>query len=89
MFKKARQKKHGNHPSIFSRWYEQEDYRKSLAKHNIGEKSVMLFDRVALERHDCSARRAERLQNAEHWILRLTADGSQKAPRQRPEFADA
>ena len=52
MLKKARQKKHGNRETIVSRCYEQEDYRKSLAEHNIGEKEVMLFDRIALERHD-------------------------------------
>ena len=85
MLKKARQSKHG-HPTILSR-YNQED-RKSLAEHNIGEKEVMLFDRIALERHDSTATRAERLQNAKHWILRISADGPQK-PRQRPEFAVA
>ena len=52
MLKKARQKKHGNPPTILSRWYEQEDCRKSLAENNFGEKEVMLFDRIALERHD-------------------------------------
>ena len=35
------------------------------------------------------ATRAERLQNAKHWILRLNADGPQNPLRQRPEFADA
>ena len=72
MLKKARQGKHGNHPTILSRWYEQEGYRKSLAEHNIGEKEVMLFDRIALERENFS-------DNAKHWILRLNADGPQKA----------
>ena len=60
-----------------------------MAEHNIGEKEVMLFDRISLERHDCAATRAERLQNAKHWILRLNADGPQKPLRQRPEFAVA
>ena len=64
MLEKARQKKYGNHPTILSRWYAQEKYRKSLAKHDIGAKEVMHFDRIALERHDCTATRAERLQNA-------------------------
>ena len=50
---------------------------------------VMLFDRIALERHDYTATKAERLQNAKHWILRLNADGPQKPLRQRPEFAVA
>ena len=70
MLKKARQKKHGNHPTILSRWYEQEDYRKSLAKHNIGGKKVMLS--IALERLDYTATKAERLQNTKQWILRLS-----------------
>ena len=82
MLKKARQGKHGDHPTIFLRWYEQQGYRKSLAEHNIGEREVMLFDRIALERHDFSATKAERLQNAKHWILRLNADLPQKPLRQ-------
>ena len=49
-----------------------------IAEHNIGEKEVMLFDRIALERHDYTVTKAERLQNAKHWILRLNADGPQK-----------
>ena len=31
MLKKARQGKHGRHPTILSRWYGDEDYRKSLS----------------------------------------------------------
>ena len=89
MLKKARQTIHGSHQTILSRWYDQEGYGDSLAKRNIGEKEVMLFDRIALERHDFSATRAERLQNAKHWILRLTADGPKMLLRQRPEFAVA
>ena len=84
MLKKARQGKHGNHPTILSRWYEQEGYSKSLAEHNIGEKDVMFFDRIVLEKDDFAATKAERLQNAKHWILRFTADGLQKPLRQRP-----
>ena len=38
MLRKAKNKKNGNHPTILSRWKAQESYRKSLAKHNIGEK---------------------------------------------------
>ena len=87
MLKKARQSKHGNHPTILSKWYEQEEYRKSLAEYNTGEKEVMLLDRIALERHNFSAMTTELLQKAKHWILRLHADGPQKPNRQRPEFA--
>ena len=56
---------------------------------NIGEKKIMHYDRIALERHDYTATRADRLQNAKHWVLRLNADGPQKPLRQRPEIAVA
>ena len=83
MLKKARQPKHGNHPTILARWHAETRYRDSLAEHTVGEKEVMLYDRIALERHDCTAARAERLQNAIHWVLRLNADGPQKPLRRR------
>ena len=89
MIKKARQEKHGSHPTILSRWQEQEEYRRSLAEHNIGEKGFLLYDRIALGRHDYTATRTERSQNAKHWVLRLNADGPNKPLRQRQEFADA
>ena len=53
------------------------------------KKENMLYDRIAFERHDFSATRAERLHNAKRWVLRLNADGPQKPLRQRQEFADA
>ena len=84
MLMKARQPKLGSHPTILERWYAQERYRDSLAKHNVGEKEIMFFDRIALERHYYTATRAERLQNAQNWVLRLNADGPQKPLRQRP-----
>ena len=82
MLKKARQAEHGNHPTILSRWYEQEG---SLAEHNLAKrKSCFRPHRYY------TASEAERLQNAKHWVLRLNADGPQKKPlRQRPEFAVA
>ena len=89
MLKKAGQKKHASHPMILARWYAQERHRDSLAKHIFGEKEIMLLDRIALERHDYTATRAERFQNAKRWILRLNADGPQKPLRQRPAFAVA
>ena len=77
MLKKARRSKHGKYPTIPS----QEKYRKSLAEHNIRQKEVMLFDRIALERHDFSAMRAERLQKAKKVNQRLNADGPQNPLR--------
>ena len=86
MLEKARQSKHGSHPTILSRWQEQEGHRRSLAEHNIGEEKSC-FTIASLERHDFSATRSERQQNAKHWVLRLNAEGSQKPLRQRQEFA--
>ena len=59
MLKKAKQEKHGSHPTTLSRWQEQEGYRRSLAEHNFGEREIMLYDRIALERHGYTATRAE------------------------------
>ena len=67
MLKKARQSEHGNHPTILSRFSDQEGYRKSLAENNIGEKEVMLFDRIDIERHDFSATRAETVAERQTW----------------------
>ena len=89
MLEKARQEKRGSHPKILSRWQEQQGYRRSLVEHNIGEEKIMLYDCIAVERHDYTATRVERLQNAKHWVLRLNADGPQKPLRQRQEFVDA
>ena len=58
MLKKDRQGKHGGHPTILSRWYADEEYRKSLS--DIGWR-----DRIALETHIYKATRAERIQNCE------------------------
>ena len=88
MLKKARQGKHGKHPTILSRWYADTDYQSSLRSTTLAQKK-MLFDRIALERHDDTATKAERLQNAKHWNLRLNADGPQKPLWQRPEFVVA
>ena len=89
ILKEARQAKHGGHPPIFARCYADDRYRSSWAEHNIGEQEIMIYDRIALERHDCTATRAERLQNAKHCVLRLNADGPQKPLRLRSEFVGA
>ena len=73
---------------ILSRWYARKGYRESLTEYTIDEKEVMLFDRIALERHDYTATRAERLQNVKHWIVRLNTDRSHERLRQRSEFVD-
>ena len=45
--------------TILARWHQQESYRSSLKDSDIGEK-VMIYDQLALERHDHTATKAER-----------------------------
>ena len=89
MLKKARQKKHGRHPTIISRWYADEEYRKSLWAVEYGEQQIMLFDRIALEKHHYTVTKAERIQNSKHWILTLNAEGPQQPLNERPDFTQA
>ena len=48
-------------------------------------KHIMLYDRIALEKHFYKARRAERIQNSKHWILTINEDGPQQPLNQRPQ----
>ena len=87
MQKKARQEKHGRHPTILSRWYAEEDYRNSLSPIGWKEHHIMLYDRIAVEKHIYAATRAERIQNSKHWILTMNADGgTQQSVNQRPRL---
>ena len=47
MLRKAKKK---GFPTILARWQEQESYRTSLEDHDIGEREVTMYDRLALER---------------------------------------
>ena len=87
--KKARQGKHGCHPTILSRWYDDGEYRKSLSAIGWKENHIILYDRIAVEKHIYLATRAERNQNSKHWILTINAEGFQQTPNQRPDFAQA
>ena len=61
-------------------------HRKSLSA--IGWKEhIILYDRMALEKHFHVATRAERIQNSKHWILMLNAEGPKQPLNQRPDFA--
>ena len=55
----------------------------------IWEQHIMLFDRIALEKHRYTAIKAERIQNSKHWILTLNAEGPQQPLNERPDFAQA
>ena len=90
MLKKASQGKHGRHPTILSRWYADEEYRNPLSAAGWKEYHIMLYDRIAVEKHICVATRAERIQNSKHWILTTNAEGrTQQSLNQRPDFAQA
>ena len=89
MLKKTRQRKHGHHPTILSRWYASESYRDSLSEIGWKEKDAMLYDRIALEKHVYVATEAERIQNSKQWVLTLNAEGPQQPLNLRPDFAQA
>ena len=90
MLKKARQGKHGGHPTILSRWYGDEEYRKTLSATWWKEHHIILYDRIALEKHIYIATRAERIQNSKHGILTANEEGgTQQSLNQRPGFAQA
>ena len=77
MQRKAKNKKNGHHPTILSWWKADEEYRKSLGFFGIGEKDITLYDRIAVERHDYTAAKAERRRNSMHWVLSMNAEGPQ------------
>ena len=89
MLKKARQKKHGRLPTILSGWYASESYRNSLSDIGWREHHIMLYYRIAVEKHTYVATRAERVQNSKHWILTINAERPQQPLKQRPNFAQA
>ena len=90
MLNKDRQGKHGGHPTILSRWYDDEEYRKSLSDIGWREHHIILYDRIALETHIYKATRAERIQIANNWILTASSEGGTQLPlNQRPDFAQA
>ena len=75
MLEKARQGKHGCHPTILSRWYAYEEYRKSLSAIGWQEHHIMLYNRTPVEKHIYIATRAERVQNSKHRTLTINAEG--------------
>ena len=90
MLKKARQGKHGGHPTILSRWYADEEYTKSLSDIGWRKHHIRLYDRIALETHIYKATRAERIQIANNWILTANSEGGTQLPlNQRPDFCSS
>ena len=56
-------------PTILARWQEQESYRSLLKNSDTGEKEVIIYDQLDLERHDFSATKAERIRYSQKWVL--------------------
>ena len=89
MQRKAKNKKNGNHPRILSRWTADEEYPKSLGFIGIGEKEIMLHDQIALDKHDYTATKAERIRNSKRWVLSINDEGPLLPRQQRPDYEAA
>ena len=87
MLEKARQQKHGRHPTILSRWYASQSYRDSLCAIGWSEHHKMSYDRIAVEKHIYVATKSERIQNSKHWILTVTAEGPNNHSTKMPTIA--
>ena len=74
MLKQGRQGKHRCHPTILSRRYGDEEYRKSLSATGWKEHLITWYDRIAQEKHIYKSTRAERIQIANNWILTANAE---------------
>ena len=49
------------YPTILSRWKAEQSYWSSFEEHDIGEKEIILYDQIDLEKHDTTATKAERI----------------------------
>ena len=86
--KKARQGKHGGHPTILSRWYGDEKSTWSHCLTSDGENITSFCSTGSLEKHIYKATRAERIQIANKSILTANSEGGQmiawRAPGENP-----
>ena len=71
--------------TMVRKWYVQ----KFVVCHRVERKHIVLYDRIALEKHIYVATKAEIIQNSKHWILTLNTEGPQPPLNQRPDFAKA
>ena len=83
MLRKAKKK---GFPTILARWQEQESYRSSLKDCDIGEKEIVIYDQLALERHDCAATKAERMRYSQKWVLSVNVEGKQTTSTTTPRL---
>ena len=89
MQRKAKNKKNGNHPTILSRWKADAEYPKSLGFIGIGQKEIMFHDQIALDKHDYTATKAERIRNSKRWVLSINDEGPLLPRQQRPDYEAA
>ena len=66
-----------------------ESYRSSLKDHDFGVQQVIIYDRLALERHDYTATQAERMRYSEHFVLTPNAEGTQPPRQLCPDYEEA
>ena len=50
---------------------------------------MIIYDRLALERHDYTATKAERMRYSQNWVLTLNAEGKQPPRQLRPDYEEA
>ena len=85
-YRKQRRK----NPTILARWQQpQESHQSSLKDYDVGEKEIIIYDQLSLERHDFSATKAERIRYSQKWVLSLNAEGKQPPRQQRPDYEEA
>ena len=89
MLKHAKQKKHGSHPTILSRWYAQEKVPRFVGKARYRRKRSHAFRSHRSWKTRLYSSESWAVAERQTWILRLNADGPQKPLRQRPQFAAA
>ena len=56
---------------------------------DIGEKENILYNQLALERHDYTATKAERIRYSQKWVLSLNAEGKQQPRQLRQDYEEA
>ena len=81
---KARKQPNNNYTMVRER-----NVQDFVASDRWKEKSIMLYDRIALGNHIYVATRAERIQNSKNRILTPNAERTPQPLNQRPDFAQA
>ena len=89
MLKKGTPEKARKPPNNTFTMVRQRNVQEFVVADRVERKKIMLYDKIALEKHIYVATRAESIQNSKHWILTLNAEGPQQPLNQRPDFVQA